>query len=116
MNEILTPANVERRLMTLSRELDEATDALIVSEEAYHSAKTAFEIALARTRISLGREAKMTVQHKEDLALVACQAEAEDLTAAETVVKSARANIARIRTQIDIARSLGTSVRTAFDV
>jgi len=35
---------------------------------------------------------------------------------AEATVKSARANATRIRTQVDIARSVGTSVRTEYSV
>lgn len=116
MTQLITPANVEHRLVTLSAELDEATDSLIVAEEAYHESKTAYELSLARARVALGQDGgKMTVQQKEDLALIACESEALDLSAAEIGVKGARANIVRIRTQIDIARSLGTSVRTAFD-
>jgi hypothetical protein len=38
------------------------------------------------------------------------------LNAAEGIVKAARANSSRIRVQIDIARSVGASVRAAMDV
>jgi hypothetical protein len=33
----------------------------------------------------------------------------------EAMVKASRANAARLKTQVDIARSIGTSVRTSMD-
>jgi hypothetical protein len=35
---------------------------------------------------------------------------------AEASVKAARANATRIKTQVEIARSIGTSVRTSMDL
>jgi hypothetical protein len=35
---------------------------------------------------------------------------------AEAAVKAARANANRIKTQVEIARSIGTSVRTSLDL
>jgi hypothetical protein len=34
----------------------------------------------------------------------------------EAVVKATRANMQRIKTQIDIARSVGTSVRSSMEI
>jgi 4-hydroxy-3-methylbut-2-en-1-yl diphosphate synthase IspG/GcpE len=34
----------------------------------------------------------------------------------EAIVKAARANASRIKTQVEIARSIGTSVRTSLDL
>jgi hypothetical protein len=58
---------------------------------------------------------KVTVAEVEDEALLRCQDELLALNGAEAVVKAMRANMVRVRTQIDIARSLGTSVRAAFE-
>jgi hypothetical protein len=38
------------------------------------------------------------------------------LNSAEATVKAARANAQRIRTQVDIARSIGTSVRASLEM
>jgi hypothetical protein len=58
---------------------------------------------------------KLTVQEKEDIATVECQSELQRLAIAEAIVRAARGNASRIKTQIDIARSIGTSVRAALD-
>ena len=34
----------------------------------------------------------------------------------EAIVKANRANVARLRVQVDIARSIGTSVRTGMEI
>jgi hypothetical protein len=38
------------------------------------------------------------------------------MAVAEAVVRAARSNASRIRTQVDIARSVGTSVRTSMEL
>jgi len=35
---------------------------------------------------------------------------------ADAIVRAARANSVRVKTQIDLARSLGTSVRSGFEL
>jgi hypothetical protein len=85
------------------------------------AAKTAHDIAAATQRmrmkqIMIETGQKPTVQEIEDRALLAYRDELTALNAAEGIVKAARANSARIRVQIDIARSVGASVRAAMDV
>ena len=119
MSEIITPANVERRLVELSSELDTATEELNASEHLYYQSKTTYEITLASKRLEIAGElkgTKSTVSEREDMALVQCEDYAYELATAEATVKAARANVSRIRTQIDIARSLGTSVRSAYEM
>jgi len=122
MNQtIITPQMVEIRLKELSKEIDEAHSELIEAESHYMSIKAQYEVALAKARLNLARRSapsgkNYTVGEREDLAIV----ENEDLhlrlASAEALVKGARANAQRIRTQVDIARSVGTSVRTSMDV
>ena len=38
------------------------------------------------------------------------------MATAEAIVRAARSNASRIRTQVDIARSVGTSVRTSMEL
>jgi hypothetical protein len=114
-NQVVTPQAIENRLATLSREIDEAHAFLEQAEHAYHKAKTQYEIAIATARLSYGTE-KMRVQDVNDHALLECRDQYRALNEAEAVVKAARANATRIRTQVDIARSIGTSVRASLEI
>lgn len=121
MTEVVTPEDVERRLRQLGRELDTAHDLLHACELQYAKAKTDYELAVARQRLAirdrmLVRGSKITVQEIEDHALLACDQQFTELNIAEASVKAARANNVRVRTQIDIARSVGTSVRASMEV
>ena len=114
-NQVVTPQAIENRLATLSREIDEGHAFLEQAEHAYHKAKTQYEIAIATARLSYGTE-KMRVQDVNDHALLECREQYRALNEAEAVVKAARANATRIRTQVDIARSIGTSVRASLEI
>jgi ABC-type molybdate transport system ATPase subunit len=121
MSNIITPAQVENRLVQLSREYDEAHEALEQSEIGYANAKSLWEITSARTRLSIQAKAldsgkRITVQERDDEAVVRCQDELMAVNMSEAKVRAARANANRLRTQIDIARSVGTSVRAAMDL
>ena len=117
MAEIITPVQVELRLKNLGVELDESHEELVKAEKAYMDAKSMWEINSARARMTikqraLDRGVKVTVAEVEDEALLRCQEELMALNTSEAMVKAARANNQRIRIHIDIARSIGTSVRT----
>lgn len=112
---MVTPQAIENRLATLSKEVDEAHKFLEEAEYKYHKAKTAYEIEMAHSRMKLAHE-KMRVQDIQDTALIFCREQYEALNAAEATVKAARANATRIRTQVDIARSIGTSVRASIEM
>lgn len=116
-----TPVDVEIKLVELSAELDVAHKDLDEAEHAYAQAKSAWEINSARVRLSIRARAmeagqKKTIQEIEDEATVRCSEELLAHYTSEALVKSARANNVRVRTQIDIARSVGTSVRAAMDL
>jgi poly-beta-hydroxyalkanoate depolymerase len=112
---MVTPQTIEQRLLTLSKEVDEAHNYLEDAERGYHRAKAAFEIAVAKARLS-HNQSKLRVQDIQDLALLQTEAEYQALQIAEAQVKAARANATRIRTQVDIARSVGTSVRASLEI
>lgn len=109
---IVTPAQVEQRLLALSREVDAAHDEVTEAEHNYYTAKGEYEIGVADTRM---RQSDGTVQQKEDRALLLNRESYMRLMIAEAVVRSSRANVNRLRTQVDLARSIGTSVRTGMD-
>jgi uncharacterized protein with von Willebrand factor type A (vWA) domain len=113
---IVTPASVEKRLLELSKEIDDVQKFLDESEQEYFVAKSKCEIGLAKSRLSMRQDGqKFTVQEKEDLATVECQELLRAVATAEAKVRAARGNSQRVRTQIDIARSIGTSVRASLD-
>lgn len=118
MNEtVITPVRIENRLVELSKEIDAVHAALSKAEMDYHKAKSAFELSIARSRIVTGNASnKMRVQDVADHALLQCHDEFHTLQITEAMVKAARANAQRVRTQVDIARSIGTSVRASMDI
>ena len=113
---VITPVKIENRLLELSREIDASHEQLAKAEMDYHKAKSAFELAIAKARIVTGGSfAKMRVQDVADTALLQCYNEFQSLQITEALVKAARANAQRIRTQVDIVRSIGTSVRASME-
>lgn len=117
MADVVTPQMIEARLRQLSHEIDKSHDDLVKAENAYYGVKAEYELALAQARLRLATSGtKMTVQDKADMALVQCEALHTQMAVAEAMVRAARANAQRIRTQVDIARSVGTSVRTSMEV
>jgi hypothetical protein len=120
-NQVLTPQLVESRLRELSHEIDDSHSQLIEAESHYYSIKGQYEVALARTRLSFAKRTtptgkNYTVGEREDLAILENEDLHLKLASAEALVRSARANAQRIRTQVDIARSVGTSVRTSMEI
>ena len=120
MSEIITPAQVEQRLMQLSGLLEKAQAQLNSAEEQYTTAKAEYEVALARSRVALATEVGannklLTATEKEDKALIANESKHLILASTEVLVKAARANVAHLKTQVDIARSIGSSVRSSLE-
>lgn len=118
---MVSPVSIENRLVTLSKEVDESHKDLINDESNFYSIKSQYEVSMAKSRlryaaISSPTGKNYTVTEREDLALVENEELHFELGKAEAMVKASRANAARIRTQVDIARSLGTSVRASLDL
>jgi hypothetical protein len=121
MSEIITPAMVEQKLRGLSKEVDEAHKVLVEVETIYHSVKAEYEIAMAKSRMTLATKSSptgknYTVGEREDLALVQNEELHKDLAIVQAKVLASRANTNRLKMQVDIARSVGTSVRTSMDL
>lgn len=112
---MVTPQGIENRLLALSKEVDEAHTFLEQSEIAYHKAKTDYEIGMATVRLSFAAD-KLRVQDIQDIALRDNAHLYRLINSCEATVKAARANATRIRTQVDIARSIGTSVRASLEM
>lgn len=121
MSEITTPGTVERQLIKLSKELDEAHESVVRAEHLYAQTKSEYEIKVAESRIKLAGLSRpdgknYSVQERDDLALIENKDLHRELGTADALVKAMRANAARIKTQIDLARSVGTLVKAGFDV
>jgi hypothetical protein len=113
----ITPQKVEQRLYELSKEVDESHKELVNAENQYHVAKASFEIAMAKSRIKNSHtDMKMTASQREDQALIENGEQSMQLAIAEATVKAMRANTQRIRTQVDIARSISVSVRSSMEL
>ena len=118
MSQPITPQMIETRLRDLSKEVDQSYKELNDAETNYFKIKAQYEIALAKARLSLigQNNQKLTVSDKADLALTSTEQLHLQMATAEALVRASRANAQRIRTQVDIARSIGTSVRTSMDI
>lgn len=121
MSEIITPAMVEQKLRGLSKEVDEAHKTLVEIETVYHGIKADYEVAMAKSRITLATKSSptgknYTVGEREDLALVENEMLHKDLAMVQARVLASRANTNRLKMQVDIIRSVGTSVRTSMDL
>jgi len=116
---LLTPYEVERKLLSLGAALDEATTDLIEAESAFTHSKRVLEMALARARADISekyRNDKLTVQEKADIALLMCEEQVIQADADEIWVKGSKAIVSNLRSQVDIIRSVGTSVRSSMDM
>lgn len=121
MTEIVTPAQVEAKLKSLSKELDSCQADLSEVEYTYYTTKAEYEIAMAETRLALARQSapngkNYTVGEREDMAIIANREKHIVMAEVEAAVRATRANAQRLRAQVDIARSVGTSVRTSMEV
>ena len=121
MSDVVTPAQVERRLKDLSNAVDDAHNELVQSETDYHNTKARYEIAMAKSRILLASKSapngkNYTVGEREDMALIENGELHKNLAIFEALAKASRANTSRLKVQVEITRSIGTSVRTSLDL
>ena len=120
-NAIVTPAQIEKRLYDLSKEIDDSHSELIEVESHYNSDKANYEIAMARSRMLYSMKSSptgknYTVQQVDAMALLENEELHIKVAMAEAQVKAARANAGRVKIQVEIARSIGTSVRASMEV
>ena len=114
---MITPAMVEKRLHDLSKEIDSAHDELVTAEQTFHSVTADYELAMAKSRIKNSHaDMKMTVAMREDQALIENEQLHRQLAIAEAMVKASRANVTRLRTQVDITRSISSSIKTSMEL
>lgn len=112
-DHVVTPFQIEKRLMDLSGHLDAAHDELREAEEEYHTAKADFEVAFARAFMSADERNAEACKHS---AVLKTDEEKQRLAIAEARVRAARANSARLAQQVDITRSVGRLVTSAMNL
>jgi hypothetical protein len=121
MTQVVTPQQIESRLYALSKEVDEAHEGLVTAEREFHQTTAEYEIAIARTRISLASKSSptgknYTVGEREDIAIIENADQHFKIAVMEAQVKAARANVQRLKTQVEIARSMSASVRSSMEL
>ena len=121
MTQVVTPAQIEARLYALSKEIDEGHEILVNTEREFHQTTAEYEVAMARTRISLASKSSptgknYTVGEREDIAIIENADQHFRIATVEAQVKAARANVSRLKTQVEIARSMSASVRSSMDL
>ena len=112
---MITPQQIEKRLHDLSKEIDEAQTSLVKSETSFHNVTAQYEVSMAKSRMK-NSESKMTVTTREDLALLENEELHFSLAVVEAEVKAARANVNRLKTQVDIARSISSSIKSSLEM
>lgn len=112
---MITPLKIQERLFSLSNQIDHCHEDLVQAESEYHIGKANYEIAMAKSRIGLA-EAKLTAQGREDTALVENQDAHMKLAHTEAKVKATRALANKLKTQVDITRSMSVSVNNEMSV
>ena len=112
-DHVVTPFQIERRLMDLAATIDEAHLELQGAEQEYHVAKAAFELAFARAFMGADERNAEACKHS---AVLKTEDEKKRLAIAEACVRAARANVARLEQQVDITRSVGRLVTSAMNL
>jgi hypothetical protein len=121
MSQVVTPQQIEARLYALSKEVDEVHESLVVCEREFHQTTAEYEVAMAKSRITLANKSSptgknYTVGEREDMALIENAEQHFKIAVVEAQVKAARANVSRLKTQVEIARSMSASVRSSMDL
>jgi hypothetical protein len=121
MNQVVTPQQIEARLYALSKEVDEGHENLVQAEQSFHQMTAEYEVAMARSRISWASKSSptgknYTVGEREDMAIIENAEQHFMIATVEAQVKAARANVQRLKTQVEIARSMSASVRSSMEL
>lgn len=112
----MLPHEIERRLIQLDAAIEVAFKDLDDAEYEYHETKASLELSLAKTRLGLMSGERTTVGAREDRALVTNEDLVLRMATSEARVRGARANVNRLRTQVDIVRSMNAGMRAAMEM
>lgn len=118
--ELFTPADIEQALIRLSVRMDKGHAYLDAVERAHSKAKEIHDLACARAmdQIVTDYEQRNLRPPAEDIrrsrVLLATTAEREQLRRLEVLMSHTRRRLHHLSRQVDVARSLGASVRSAM--
>lgn len=113
----VTPEQVEKRLMELSKEVDEAHEKLRDADANLVEKEYQFKKKMAESRVRLSHsDNKMRVQEIDDRALMMNDTEYFEYLTAQHIVRAAKSNSDRVDTQVQIAQSVGASVRASLTI
>lgn len=116
-DRILTPAEVEQMMVSLSTELESLTEQMENDEQDLYAKEGAFEISRARVLEALSRDGvRRNAATVDAMVLLECKREWEEMREAKRVCEADRRQIARVKYQIDVARSLNASVRSSMEI
>ena len=118
---VAQPQDVERRFVFLSRAVTEAQQEIETAENNYFTSKGAYEVAMAHSRIYYGQQQRddgkpYTETQKEDYALRDNEQLFTSFLVAEAAVRVVRAKVKAVEQQVELTRSMGTSVRSAIAI
>jgi hypothetical protein len=102
--------DVVKRLTELSRLLDDATEKIAIADEQAVRAKSAYEIAYAKSFLS--SNGSMDVRKQE--AILQCSEQRLEMEVAESGVRAIKERINTLRSQISIGQSLSAAIRQQF--
>ena len=113
----VTPEQVETRLRELSREVDEGHSKLENADKQLVDSEFNFKMGMAEERLRISHsDQKMRVGEIEDRALVINKDAYNAYLTAQQIVRAAKSNADRVHTQVQIAQSLGASVRSSLNL
>lgn len=101
---------VVKRLSELSRMLDAATEEIAQLDDFAVRAKSAHEVAFARSFLS----AEGSMDQRKQVAILACADEKLAMEIAEAQVRAVKERINTLRSQISIGQSLSAAIRQQF--
>jgi hypothetical protein len=113
----VTPMDVERTLKKLSKDLDFYTEEAVRLSDSATWLRTELDSAQRAFRVGLLTETrKLTAQEKQDLAEEATDTLTREWITANLALEACKKRLATCKEQVDIWRSIGTSVRTSLDM
>lgn len=113
----VTPEQVESRLRELSREVDEAHSKLENADKQLVEAEYNFKMGMAEARLRISHsDQKMRVGEIEDRAIIVNKDAYNAYLSSQQIVRAAKSNSDRVDTQVQIAQSVGASVRASLHI
>lgn len=113
----VNPAQVEQQMLQLLKDNRAAYDELRMCEAEFEKRSSDWEIHKARAYLAtFASEEKWTEARRSAYAVSKCEDARLLLGAATARVKAARAKVAAIKVEVDLVRSVGTSVRSSLEM